>query len=778
MDSYAGICPYFCGLKMWDDKQNHDTNNPPPYLDGLNGAQLDATMQVDGPVMIIAGAGSGKTRVLTYRIAHLMQTGVEPFRILALTFTNKAAREMRDRIERVVGPEAKNVWMGTFHSIFARILRQEAETIGYPKNFTIYDSDDSKSVLKTIIKEKNLDDKMYKPSMILGRISAAKTSLITPKDYRENEDLVEKDRQARRSRFHEIYTEYANRCFKAGAMDFDDILIQTYYLFKNHPKSTYKWQNRFTHVMVDEYQDTNHVQYMITRRLAAVHQNICVVGDDAQSIYAFRGANIQNILNFTRDYPECKTYKLEQNYRSSKNIVNAASSVIKHNEKQLEKNVWTQNELGEKIKVVRNLTEAEEARNVAQTIFEEKNTNQLPNKAFAILYRTNNQSRTFEESLRRLGIDYRIYGGTSFYQRKEIKDMLAYLRVLINPSDEEALKRIINYPTRGIGDTTINKLLYLSQQNGISMWQVLEKAEVFAELTGATLGKLKNFYMMMQAFSLMQNDKNAWELASAVAKNCGLLKHMYEDKTVEGVSRYENLLELLDSIKEFVEDDENEKDKNLANFLEEVALYTDEQKNQDPDRDCVNLMTVHASKGLEFPHVFIVGLEENLFPSQLSLMSRKELEEERRLFYVAITRAENKLHLSFATSRFKYGNLTPCEPSRFIEEIDKEFLDMDLAGFKKTNPMLQQNTGEKTRTSILLKTAPQNYTSHPIDPNFVEGDTSKIATGNRIQHIRFGYGQVLEVEGDGANKKAKIEFDKAGIKTLVIKFAKMRIVTD
>ena len=767
---------------MFDDfddivNNSQDDAQAPPYIDGLNDAQKQAVIQTEGPVMIIAGAGSGKTRVLTYRIAHLMRKGIEPFKILSLTFTNKAAREMRERIEKVVGAEAKNVWMGTFHSIFARILRQEAEVIGYPKSFTIYDSDDSKSLIKAILKERNMDDKMYKPGMMLSRISAAKTNLITPKQYRETADLVEKDRQNRRSRFHELYAAYQDRCYKAGAMDFDDILVNTYYLFKNHPKATYKWQHRFKYIMVDEYQDTNHVQYMITRRLAAVTQNLCVVGDDAQSIYAFRGANIQNILNFSRDYPECKTYKLEQNYRSSKNIVNAASSIIKHNEKQLEKKVWTQNDTGEKIKVVRNITEAEEARYVANSIFEDKTAGSLPNKAFAILYRTNSQSRTFEEALRRLGIDYRIYGGTSFYQRKEIKDMLAYLRLLVNPKDEEALKRIINYPTRGIGNTTLNKLLYISQQNEKSVWEVLAMAEYFPELNGATLSKLKNFYMMIEGFAGLQLDKDAYEIASVVAKNSGLLKHMYSDKTVEGVSRYENLLELLDSIKEFVEDDENEKEKTLANFLEEVALYTDVARDDDPNRDCVHLMTVHASKGLEFSHVYIVGMEENLFPNQMSLMSRKDLEEERRLFYVAITRAELKVHVTFATSRFRFGNLTPCEPSRFIDEIDAQYLDMDLGGAKKESPLAIQQLGNRpTSSSVLLKNYTKNYTTHPVDPNFEEGDVSQMQVGDKIQHIRFGYGQVTSMEGEGPNKKASISFDTAGEKTLVIKFAKMRLV--
>ena len=761
---------------------HHDNNEIPPYLEKLNEPQREAVMHTEGPLMIIAGAGSGKTRVLTFRIAHILKQGFDPFSILALTFTNKAAREMRNRIESLVGPAAKSLWMGTFHSVFARILRQEAEKLGYPSNFTIYDSDDSKSLLKSIVKEMNLDEKVYKPGMLLGRISTVKNNLISARAYSEDESLVNEDKQANRGKFADIYRQYAARCFKSGAMDFDDILINTYILLDRFPEVCHRWQHRFRFVMVDEYQDTNRVQYLITKTIAAVHQNICVVGDDAQSIYAFRGANIQNILNFNRDYPDVKTIKLEQNYRSTRNIVNAAGSVIKHNRNQLQKEVWTSNETGEKIKVVRSATDSDEARFVAQNIFEEKNREHLPNKAFAILYRTNSQSRPFEEAFRRMGIDYRIYGGMSFYQRKEIKDLLAYLRLTVNPNDEEALKRVINYPTRGIGDTTINRLLFLAGENKASTWEIVSNARQYPDL-GAGAGKVENFAMMMKSFMAMLQTHNAYELAMHIAKQTTLLKVLYEDKTVEGISKYENLTELLNAIQEFSEDDESEKEKSLSNFLEEVALFTDDQKDKDPDRDCVTLMTIHSSKGLEFPCVYIVGMEENLFPGQMSLTSRADLEEERRLFYVAITRAERKLSLCYATSRFRYGSLLPCEPSRFIDEISNEFLDMNLAGMKKENPLnrfysqrTKQPNNPVTRAESLLKPNPlPEKPVPPADPNFEAGDISGLKEGDIVVHQRFGRGKVTVLEGDGDNRKATIFFTGLGEKKLVLKFAKMRI---
>ncbi|MFM7764732.1 MAG: ATP-dependent helicase, partial [Sphingomonadales bacterium] len=692
-------------------------------------------------------------------------------------------REMRNRIENLVGPAAKSLWMGTFHSVFARILRQETEKLGYPSNFTIYDTDDSKSLIKTIMKELNLDDKTYKPGMVLGRISMAKNNLITAAAYSRNEELNQQDKNANRPKFGDIFSAYTERCFRAGAMDFDDILINTYILLEKHPDVCHKWQHRFKYVMVDEYQDTNTVQYMITKRIAAVHQNICVVGDDAQSIYAFRGANIQNILNFNRDYPDVFTVKLEQNYRSTRNIVNAASSVIKNNKKQLEKEVWTANETGDKIKVVRSATDSDEARFVAQQIIEQKNQKHLPNKAFAILYRTNSQSRSFEEALRRQSIDYRIYGGTSFYQRKEIKDLLSYLRLTVNPNDEEALKRIINYPARGIGDTTVNRLLFLASEHKNGIWDIVANARNYPDLgTGAP--RVENFAMMMKSFMAMTTTQNAFELATHVAKQTTLLKTLYDDKTVEGISRYENVTELLNGIQEFAEDDESEKEKTLANFLEEVALYTDEQKDKDPDRDCVSMMTIHSSKGLEFPHVFIGGLEENLFPSQMALTSRADLEEERRLFYVAITRAEKALTLCYASSRFRYGSLTPCEPSRFIDEIDNQYLDMNLAGLKKESPMNalferreNRQTSGKTPVSTLLGTNASRNTNLPEpDPNFEAGDISGLQAGDKVQHQRFGNGIVSAIEGEADNRKAMVNFDGLGEKKLVLKFAKMRIL--
>ena len=754
----------------------------PPFLDNLNPPQLQAVLHTEGPVMIIAGAGSGKTRVLTFRIANIIHKGVDPFNVLSLTFTNKAAKEMRNRIEKIVGNNARNLWMGTFHSIFARILRQEADRLGYPSNFTIYDSDDSKSLIKTILKELNIDDKVYKPNLVLGRISMAKNNLISANDYFQNEELINQDKAANRSKFAEIFMAYTQRCFKAGAMDFDDILVNTHLLFKNHIDVLNKWQHKFKYILVDEYQDTNHVQYMITKKLAAVNQNICVVGDDAQSIYAFRGANIQNILNFERDYPEVATYKLEQNYRSTKNIVNAASSVIKNNKKQLEKEVWTANEEGDKIKVIRNASDSDEGKKVAEFIFEDKKNEHLPNKAFAILYRTNAQSRALEEALRRQNIDYRIYGGTSFYQRKEVKDMLSYLRFVINPNDEEALKRIINYPARGIGDTTLNRLIYIAGSQNIGLWTVIKNIRNYPEI-GNGGPKIENFGMMIQSFMTMTETTNAYELATHVAKQTGLMRTLFEDKSVEGISRYENITELLNGIQEFVEDDESEKEKILANFLEEVALYTDDQKDKDPDRDCVSLMTIHASKGLEFPIVHLVGMEENLFPSQMALMNRQELEEERRLFYVAVTRAEKKLYLSFATSRFKYGSLIPCEPSRFIQEIDSKYLDMSLASFNKKS-VYQRNTDDEnivftskpTVNRSIFNTPKSSAPLPPEDPNFVPGDISNIQIGDQVQHQRFGKGVVTELEGEGQNKKAKVNFDQIGTKVLVLKFAKMRIV--
>lgn len=752
----------------------------PPYLDKLNPTQREAAMHIKGPVMIIAGAGSGKTRVLTYRIAHIIKQGNDPFNILSLTFTNKAAKEMKNRIATVVGTEAKNLWMGTFHSVFAKILRVEAEHIGYPKDFTIYDTDDSKSLIKTLLKEFQLDEKLYKPGIVYNRISNAKNSLITSDKYKNIPELLEADNSSGRPMISKLFEAYQARCFKAGAMDFDDLLVNTFKLFNEKSDILYKYQHKFKYIMVDEYQDTNLCQYMIVKKLASMYENICVVGDDSQSIYSFRGANIQNILNFEKDYPDLAVFKLEHNYRSTSNIVNASSSIISNNKEKLDKKIFTENQEGDKIKIIRALSDNEEGRLISQLIFEEKNNTHGLNSDFAILYRTNAQSRSFEEALRKNNIPYRIYGGMSFYQRKEIKDLLAYLKLVVNPNDEEALKRIINYPARKIGNTTIEKLVFIANQNELTLWEVIQKIHLFPDF-GAASSHIKNFYMLMSNFQTMQAAKNAYEVAEYVAKNSGLVSHLREDKTVEGISKYENIVELLNAIKEFTEDDTNENDKTLSFFLQDIALLTDADKDND-DTDKVTLMTIHSSKGLEFKNVFVVGLEENLFPSQLSLNSRHELEEERRLFYVAVTRAEQKLTLSFATSRFKYGNLIPCEPSRFIEEIDKKYIEFEFPQNKREIDTPRTLNPKTTTVSTYgkgygMQVGKQIFSSNPasisVSANFIAGDNNLLVEGDEVEHQRFGKGQIVKLEDSGENKKAIINFTQAGQKTLVLKFAKL-----
>jgi DNA helicase-2/ATP-dependent DNA helicase PcrA len=752
------------------------------YLQLLNEPQRQAVLQTEGPVMIIAGAGSGKTRVLTYRIAHLIRKGVDPFNILALTFTNKAAREMRERIEKTVGPEARNLWMGTFHSIFAKILRIEAEKLGYPSNFTIYDSDDSKSLIKTILKEMDLDDKVYKPGMILGRISSAKNNLITAGQYASISSLTEVDASAGKPRIQDIYRIYSERCFRSGAMDFDDLLVKTHELLSGFPEVLNKYQDKFHYVMVDEFQDTNTCQYAIIKKLAARRENICVVGDDAQSIYAFRGATIKNILHYEKDYPDLKVFKLEQNYRSSANIVNASSSIIRKNKDQLKKEVWTDNEEGEKIKIIRAATDNEEGKFIAEHIFEEKLKNRLGNGDFTILYRTNAQSRAFEEALRRMNIPYRVYGGTSFYQRKEIKDLIAYYRLTVNPHDEEALKRIINYPVRGIGKTTIDKLLLAAGQNKCSLWTVLEHIEKIPAF-GSAIGKIADFRNMLMSFHVLRESATAYDLAVHIARQTKLLKTLGEDKSVEGISRYENVAELLNGIKEFTEDDTREEAKTLDIYLQDIALLTDADKDNGEKDDVVRLMTIHASKGLEFPYVFIVGLEENLFPSQLALSSRQELEEERRLFYVAATRAEKKLTLSYAASRFRFGNLSYSEPSRFIREIDPRFIQIDAAKASSQSSGLGAKNltfspVEKTSPNFLIRRGPaEKKTSVSLNTDFVAEDTSGLASGMEVEHQRFGKGKVLAVEGTNDGRKATVDFNDVGTKQLVLKYAKLRIIS-
>lgn len=759
-----------------------DFDEEPFYIKGLNDAQKSAVLQLNGPVMIIAGAGSGKTKVLTHRIVHKLSKGVDAFNILSLTFTNKAAKEMRHRIEAIIGSDAKNLWMGTFHSIFAKILRIEADRLGYPSNFTIYDSDDSKSVVKAIIKDFNLDDKIYKPNVVSNRISNAKNNLITAKYYSQNIDLINYDQVSGRGKIVDIYLEYEKRCFKAGAMDFDDLLLKTYQLFHQHVDILNKYQQKFHYVLVDEFQDTNHCQYMIVKKLASVRENICVVGDDAQSIYSFRGATIKNILNFEADYPDLKTFRLEQNYRSTDNIVKAANSLIAKNREQLQKNVWTHNPEGEKIKIIRGVTDNDEGRIIAQGIFTAKMNTQSNNKDFAILYRTNSQSRSLEEALRKLNIPYRVYGGMSFYQRKEIKDVLAYLRFIVNPQDDESLKRIINLPARGIGGTTMQKLAVIAMNEGWTFWQVLQDQASMNAL-GATAKKLADFVQLILGFQKLMVNNNAYETAMNVVKITGLLKMYHEDKTVEGISRYENIAELLNGIKEFSEDDTSESEKGLGNYLQDISLLTNADEN-DGDDDKVALMTIHQSKGLEFPYVYISGMEENLFPSQMSLSNRSDLEEERRLFYVAITRAEKELTLSFANTRFKFGNLLPTEPSRFLKEIDPIFLEVYF--HESGSQGIKHSYSDGTKSSSVptfkkLQPKPFQYRTYSSQgannlESFVGVAIESLIVGQWVEHQRFGVGELLTIEGQGDNKKGTVLFENFGEKTLILKFAKLKIV--
>ncbi len=754
------------------------------YLEGLNEPQREAVENTEGPMMIIAGAGSGKTRVLTYRIAHLIKAkGVDPFNILSLTFTNKASAEMRKRIEGVIGTEARNIWMGTFHSVFARILRSEASHIGYTSNFTIYDADDSKSLIRTIVKELNLDDKIYKANIVFSRISGAKNRLVSYQEYNANPSYKTDDAQNRRPELGKIYKIYAERCFKAGAMDFDDLLFNTNVLFRDHLEILNKYQHRFKYVMVDEFQDTNVSQYLITKNLSAVNENICVVGDDAQSIYAFRGADIQNILNFEKDYPALKVVKLEQNYRSTKNIVNAANSIIGYNKAQLKKNVWTSNEEGNQIELIKSASDHEEGKLVATSIFEDKVQHQLHNFDFAILYRTNSQSRAMEESLRKLNIGYKIIGGKSFYQRKEIKDLLAYMRFSINTNDEESLKRIINLPKRGIGDTTVNKIIVVANQQNITLWQALQYAPQI--VPGRAANAIGEFVNSIKKFAIDVANNDAHEAANAIAKGSGLLRDLYADRTVEGLSRYENVQELLNAIKEFVDNDEavtggeEPKDKQLGTFLQEITLLTGQDQDKGDDNDKVTLMTIHMAKGLEFKHVYIVGMEEDLFPSQMMLSSRADLEEERRLFYVAITRAEQKVFLSYALSRYRFGKLKSCEPSRFIDEIDPKFIQENSKFGRRTTEPVAKNTNGFAKN--LLKsggTKPSiNKASiqHTPSSDFSPSDTTNLAEGMKVEHPKFGFGQVVEIDNSGTSRKAKVAFDNFGEKTLLLSFAKLKI---
>ena len=778
-------------------------------LDELNEPQREAVTNIEGPVMVIAGAGSGKTRALTYRVAYMISQGIDPFSIMALTFTNKAAREMKERIAKLIdASEARNVWMGTFHSIFARILRIEAEKLGFTSNFTIYDTDDSKSLVKQIVKDMQLDAKLYPEKHVLARISAAKSNLYSPDEYIKDADFQEIDYKAKRPLIGQIFKTYNNRLHRANAMDFDDILYFTNLLFRDNPDVLYKYQVHFRYILVDEYQDTNYAQYLIVKRIAAMFRNICVVGDDAQSIYAFRGANIQNILNFRNDYPEYKLIRLEQNYRSTKTIVNASNSIIEHNKDQIKKKVWSDKEQGEQIGVLHALSDTEEGVLVANSIFGYKMSRQLKNKDFAILYRTNTQSRSIEEALRKQNIPYIIYGGLSFYDRKEVKDLLSYFRTVINPEDEQALLRIINYPARGIGDTTKQKLQVLADEHGMSIWQCISN-NIFPDgLNLGAVNKIRDFVVMIKSFQAMQGKMNAFDLARHITNTIGLIKLLKDEDTPEGESRAENIEELLNAIMEFsdrqVDETTGETARvDLATFMEDVALLTDADTKKDPNADCVNLMTIHSAKGLEFPYVYVVGMEENLFPGIQSLGSRAELEEERRLFYVAVTRAMTKLTLCYAERRYRYGNLTLSEPSRFLEEIDPQLLDrphkasfhgtssfdmpsqmggfrsgMRSSGFRPTG----NNTGGSSRQPFVKRdTARPSQSSSPSPTpistgDFVPSNPDLLVEGMRVMHQKFGIGTLISLSGAGANKKATVKFDSSGVKNLMLMYAKLKIV--
>jgi DNA helicase II / ATP-dependent DNA helicase PcrA len=762
------------------------------YLQGLNEAQEAAVRHTEGPLMIIAGAGSGKTKVLTTRIAHLLQNGVDAFNILALTFTNKAAAEMKERINKVLGNnEAKNLYIGTFHSVFARILRYDADHLGYPKNFTIYDTDDAKSVLKQIIKEHGLDDKQYKANFVYNRISTAKNNLIGPAEYAQDREIQQEDARGNRPAIGMLYDAYVKKCYKNGAMDFDDILMNMYILLRQFPEVLAKYQHRFKYAMIDEYQDTNLAQYHIIKLLAAVNENICVVGDDAQSIYSFRGATMQNIFQFQKDYSDLRIIKLEQNYRSTKIILEAANTVINNNSNQIPKELWTNNDGGEKIKVLHNQTDNEEGKQVSNIILETKLRMHFSNKDFAILYRTNAQSRAFEESLRRMNIDYRIYGGISFYQRKEVKDYIAYLRVLVNTQDEEAVRRIINFPGRGIGPTTLQKLSLFANENGITFWEALGKCAE-AGIKGGTYNSIQSFLLLVTSVQTLSDKKNAYQLAEIIGKESGLVQELSHDKTVEGLARLENVQELLNSIKEFTEtpnEDGELESKSLGAYLQQITLLTDAD-NEDPEKqDVVKLMTVHAAKGLEFPCVFVVGMEDNLFPSSMSMYDRESLEEERRLFYVAVTRAKQKLWITLAQHRYRFGNLVSNEPSRFVDELPEHVVEHNViqssplsTGFNAPRGWATQNANtlaNEASTSQRKIVGVNAVSNHQPSANFVPSDPKLIQVGMKVEHQRFGFGVIALIEGGAHDLKANIQFaNGVGEKKMMLNFAKLRIVEE
>ena len=743
------------------------------YLNELNDDQKKAVLHKNGPLIVIAGAGSGKTRVLTYRIVHLINEGVDPFNILALTFTNKAAKEMKKRISQSVGDSiAKNIWMGTFHSVFARILRSEASFIGYPTSFTIYDTQDSERLVSNIIKELKLNKDNYKAKQIRNRISSLKNNFISPEKYYSVPDLVEQDKISKREEFVTIYKRYNDRCFKASAMDFDDLLLKTNELLNKFPEILSKYQDKFRYIMVDEYQDTNYSQYLIIKSLSDRYENLCVVGDDSQSIYSFRGANIDNILNFKKHYPNCSTYKLEQNYRSSNNIVQCANSLIKKNQFKLDKTIWTSNEDGDKILVNKSQTDSDEGRFIASSIFQEKNNEYLDNSAFAVLYRTNAQSRSIEDALRKINIEYQVFGGLSFYQRKEIKDILAYLRLTQNQNDEESFRRIINFPPRGIGQTTIDKLTLISEKENMSLFDSISKIKNYdVKINTSTIDKLENFQNLILSLKVFSNNNNALDTATHILNKSFIINYYKDEGSLESFNRIENIEELINGINDFMlgQNELYESDKSLSKYLEDVALYSETDKNIESNK--VSLMTIHMAKGLEFPIVYVVGLEENLFPSIMSINSREEIEEERRLFYVAMTRAEKKLILSYCNQRFKWGNIVESEPSRFLSEIDNKFtinnniqretpsIDNKLLRIKKirTKPTLSN-----------LKKIKKDISNSIININ--------INVDDNVFHERFGKGKVIEIEYDGNNSRATINFQNSGQKKVLLRFAKLKIL--
>ncbi len=738
------------------------------YLKDLNSFQKAAVTHTEGPCLVIAGAGSGKTRVLTYRIAHLIKEHkIDPFSILALTFTNKAANEMKNRIESIVGTDARSLWMGTFHSIFSRILRAEGHKIGYPSNYVIYDTQDSKSLIKSIVKELTLDPKMYKENYVYNRISNAKNKLISYSEYVNNALIQEEDALSLRPKIGEIYKIYVKRCFKSQAMDFDDLLFNTNVLFSDHIDVLNKYQQIFKYVLIDEFQDTNHCQYLITKKLASVHRNICVVGDDAQSIYAFRGAEIKNILKFEDDFDDLKVVKLEQNYRSTKNIVNAANSIIEKNESKISKDVWTENEEGELISVKKAFSDNEEGRIISNLIFEEKNKKQLTNSNFAVLYRTNSQSRSIEEALRRIGVKYKVFGGVSFYQRKEVKDLLAYLRFVVNHNDEQSFRRIINYPRRGIGLTSINKIILTSNEENKSLWEILKNASNY--FNRRVLKSLIPFVDMIRSFEIFNNKNDAYVSASHIASTSGLLEDLYNDKSIEGISRFENIQELLNSIKEFVDNPENSS-FNIDKFLQEISLMTDQDSDDDSDEEYISLMTIHMAKGLEFPVVFVVGVEEDLFPSQMMITTKEDLEEERRLFYVAITRSMNKLYLTYSNTRYRYGMLKDCQMSRFIKEINPLYLENESNLVNKSfikNVLREKKKNIKPISKLLINN---------INSQFASSNINELKEGVSVQHPSFGSGEIMKVDIDANQKKAIVKFKSVGEKTLLLNFAKLKII--